>query len=52
MDGENMMVIVNNSGESPMMDPALIPTSDTIDPVFSEDEDNDDIPIGDLLAMS
>ncbi len=47
LDGDSM--IVSSSSESVLAPPSLIPASDTHlsdDPVFSEEEDQDDIPIG------
>jgi integrator complex subunit 3 len=47
LDGDSM--IVSSSSESVLAPPSLIPASDTHlsdEPVFSEEEDQDDIPIG------
>lgn len=44
LDGDSM--IVSSNSESVLAPPSLIPASDTSEPVFSDDEDQDDIPIG------
>lgn len=47
LDGDSM--IVSSNSESVLAPPSLIPASDTHlsdEPVFSEEEDQDDIPIG------
>lgn len=49
LDGESM--IVSNSSESVLVSPSLIPASESNEPVFSDEDDQDDIPIGELLAQ-
>ncbi len=45
IDGES--IIISSSSESVLAPPSLIPASETThEPVFSDDEDQDDIPIG------
>lgn len=48
LDGESM--IVSNSSESVLVSPSLIPASESNEPVFSDEDDQDDIPIGELIA--
>nr|CAG4650774.1 EOG090X0205 [Simocephalus serrulatus]SVE94097.1 EOG090X0205 [Simocephalus serrulatus] len=49
LDGESM--IVSSSSESVLAPPSLIPASDTNEPAFSDDEDQDDIPIATKMKM-
>lgn len=44
LDGDSM--IVSNTGGSVLAPASLISASDANEPVFSDDEDQDDIPIG------
>nr|CAG4636812.1 EOG090X0205 [Ceriodaphnia reticulata]SVE72794.1 EOG090X0205 [Ceriodaphnia reticulata] len=50
IDGES--IIISSSSESVLAPPSLIPASDTThEPVFSDDEDQDDIPIATKMKM-
>nr|CAG4646849.1 EOG090X0205 [Megafenestra aurita]SVE92248.1 EOG090X0205 [Megafenestra aurita] len=49
LDGDSM--IVSSNSESVLAPPSLIPASDTSEPVFSDDEDQDDIPIATKMKM-
>ncbi|XP_057365693.1 integrator complex subunit 3-like [Daphnia carinata] len=50
IDGES--IIISSSSESVLAPPSLIPASETThEPVFSDDEDQDDIPIATKIKM-